>query len=113
MWNGINQFLGKGSKTTHITSLNVGNSNVTNKANIAESMNEYFTSIGPDLAGKVPVIDIEPGSYVGSSESAFVFKNINIDEVYNALNNLNTSKSLGPDKIPARLKILALVLRLS
>ena len=47
MWDGIN---GKGSKTTHITSLNVGNSNVTNKTNIAESMNEYFTSIGPDLA---------------------------------------------------------------
>ena len=43
MCDGINQFLGKGSKTTHITSLNVGNSNVTNKTNIAESMNEYFT----------------------------------------------------------------------
>ena len=103
MWDGINQFLGKGSKTTHITSLNVDNSNVTNKTNIAESMNEYFTGIGPDLAAKVPVIDIESGSYVDSSESAFVFKSINIDEVYNALNNLKMSKSLGPDKIPARL----------
>ena len=48
-------------------------------------------------------LDIEPRSYVDSSESAFVFKSINIDEVYNALNNLKTSKSLGPDKIPARL----------
>ena len=103
MWDGINQFLGKGSKTTHITSSNVDNSNVTNKTKIAESMNEYFTGIGPDLAAKVPVIDIEPGSYVHSSESAFVFKSINIDEVYNALNNLTTSKSLGPDKILARL----------
>ena len=55
MWDGINQFLGKGSKTTHITSLNVGNINVTNKTIIAECMNEYFTSIGPDLAAKVPV----------------------------------------------------------
>ena len=67
------------------------------------SMNEYFTSIEPDLAAKVPVIDIEPESYVDSSESAFVFKSINIDEVYNVLNNLKTSKSLGPDRIPARL----------
>ena len=50
MWDGIIQFLSKGSKTTHITSLNVGNINVTNKTIIAESMNEYFTSIGPDLA---------------------------------------------------------------
>ena len=49
MWDGINQFLGKESGTTHITSLNVGNSNVTNKTNIAESMNEYFTSIGKSL----------------------------------------------------------------
>ena len=46
-------------------------------------MNEYFASIGPDLAAKVPVIDIEPGSYVDSFESAFVFQSINIDEVYN------------------------------
>ena len=81
MWDGINQFLGKGSNTTHTTSLNVGNSNVTNKTNIAESMNEYFTSIGPDLASKVSVIDIEPESYVDSSESVFVCKSINIDEV--------------------------------
>ena len=66
-------------------------------------MNEYFTSIGTDLAPKVPVIDIEPESYVDSSESVFVFKTINIDEVYNALNNLEMSKFLGPDRIPARL----------
>ena len=46
MWDGINQFLGKGSKTTHIRSSNVDNSNVTNKTKIAESMNEYFTGIG-------------------------------------------------------------------
>ena len=38
-----------------------------------------------------------------SSESVFVFKSINIDEVYKALNNLKASKSLGPDRIPARL----------
>ena len=68
-------------------------------------MNEFFISIGPDLAAKVPVIDIEPESYVDSSESVFVFKSIkNIDEVYNALNNLKASKSLGPDRIAARLR---------
>ena len=59
-------------------------------------MNEYFTSIGPVLAAKVPVIDVEPDAYVDSSKSVFVFKSINIDEVYNALNNLKASKSLGP-----------------
>ena len=58
-------------------------------------MNEYFTSIGPEVAPKVSAIDIEPESYVDSSESVFVFKSINIDEVYNALNNLKASKSLG------------------
>ena len=103
MWDGINQLLGKGSKTTHVTSLNVGTTNVTNKTNIAESMNEYFTSIGPNLATQVPGTDIEPESYVDGSESTFVFKSININEVYNMLSNLKTSKSFGPDKIPARL----------
>ena len=40
MWNGINQLLGKGSKTAHITSLNVGDSNVTKKTNIASRIYE-------------------------------------------------------------------------
>ena len=62
-------------------SLNVGSSNATNKTNIAKSMNEYFISMEPDLATRVPVIDIELESYVDSSESAFIFKSINIDEV--------------------------------
>ena len=66
-------------------------------------MNEYFTSIGPNLATQVAGTDIEPESYVDGSESTFVFKSININEVYNMLSNLKTSKSFGPDKIPARL----------
>ena len=40
MCDGINQLLGKGSKTAPITSLNVGNSNVTNKTNIASRIYE-------------------------------------------------------------------------
>ena len=56
-------------------------------------MNEYFTSIGPDLAAKVLVIDIEPETYLDSSESTFVFTSINIDEVHNALTKLKTSES--------------------
>ena len=40
MWDGRNQFLGKGSKTTHIMSLNVGKNNIIDEANIAESINE-------------------------------------------------------------------------
>ena len=39
-WDGTNQFLGKGSKTAHIMSLNVGDSNVTNKTNIASRIYE-------------------------------------------------------------------------
>ena len=42
-------------------------------------MNEYFTSIGPDVAAKVFLIDIEPESYVNGSENILVFKSINID----------------------------------
>ena len=39
MWDGINQFLDKGSKTTHIMPWNVDEDNMTNEANTAESIN--------------------------------------------------------------------------
>ena len=84
-------------------SLNVGENNITEEIYIAESMNEYFTNIGPNLAAQVSTTNIKPESYVDRTESTFSFTLIDVHEVYEALNNLKTSKSLGPDKIPARL----------
>lgn len=66
-------------------------------------MNEYFTSIGPNLAAQVLTTNIEPDPYVDRAESTFSFNSIGVNEAHFPLNNLKTSKSLRPDKIPARL----------
>ena len=84
-------------------SLNVGESNITDEANIAESINEYFTSIGTNLAAQVSSTSTKPESYVDRAKNTSSFNSIHVNEVYEALNNLKTSKSLGPDEIPARL----------
>ena len=68
-------------------------------------MNEYFTSIdyiGPNLAAQVFTTNIESDSYVDRAESTSSFNSIGVNEAHEALDNLKTSKSFGPDKIPAR-----------
>lgn len=97
---GINQFLGY--KTTHIIFFNVDEDNITDEAKIAESINEYFTSIGSNLAARVPITNIKPESYVDRVESSFSFNSIDVNEMYKALNNLKTPKSIGPDKVPIK-----------
>ena len=49
-WKSINKLLGRQNKPTVINELCVGESNLPNHKDIAESFNEYFSNIGPNLA---------------------------------------------------------------
>ena len=46
----INSLLGKKGKSTYINGLNIDNTSVTDPKLIAESLNDYFVSIGLELA---------------------------------------------------------------
>ena len=59
MWKNINLIMGRSgrcSKSTLISSIkqnNNANNKVTNEKDIAESLNEYFTEIGPSLSNNL------------------------------------------------------------
>ena len=46
MWRNINQLMGKTSQTTKITSVKTNDVILTNKVDITETFNNYFSNIG-------------------------------------------------------------------
>ena len=52
-WKTINQLVNKRSKTTNISSLQEENKVLTGCEEIAESMNQYYCSIGQNLSSKI------------------------------------------------------------
>lgn len=103
MWKHINQLVGRGSKTTHIPSIKVGCETILDEKNIAETLNNYFVNVGPDLSSQIPQTDSNVEAYVKPVTDEFNFRDILTEEVTTALLKLNGSKSCGPDKIPARI----------
>ena len=110
-WSLINSLLGKNSKYTHINELKVNNDAITDSTLIAESLNNYFINIGPQLASDIsfyeePDNDLNNENVSGarlSQNTSFHFSQIEIHNVYSILNNLKANKSTGLDKIPAKI----------
>ena len=110
-WSLINSLLGKNSKSTHINELKVNNNTITDSTLIAESLNNYFINIGPQLASDIssyeePDNDLNNENVSGvrlSQNTSFHFSQIEIHNVYSILNNLKANKSTGLDKIPAKI----------
>ena len=110
-WSLINSLLGKNSKSTHINELKVNNNTITDSTLIAESLNNYFINIGPQLASDIssyeePDNDLNDENVSGarlSQNTSFHFSQIEIHNVYSILNNLKANKSTGLDKIPAKI----------
>ena len=104
VWKSINQLIGKRSKTTHITVLKTDNDQIiTDRTEIAETVNTYFTNIEPDLSSQVPTTNITADVYMTPAHIKFLFRSISTQDVLSILYKLDTNKSLGPDKIPFRL----------
>ena len=49
---------------------------LTNSADIVNTFNNYFTTIGDNLANKIPCSDVNPISYISPVNSAFSFAEI-------------------------------------
>ena len=79
--------------------------NVTNPVDIANKFNEYFVSVGPQLAKKIPkdsntlFESYLKGNYV---ESMFI-EPVTENELLNEIINLNENKSAGQDEINAKM----------
>ena len=91
--------------------LKLNNNTITDSTLIAESLNNYFINIGPQLASDIssyeePDNDLNNENVSGarlSQNTSFHFTQSEIHNVYSILNNLKANKSTGLDKIPAKI----------
>ena len=82
-----------------------GKVQVTNRAEIAQGFNEYFSQIGPSLSAKIQAkTDINPPQFgplhfLPKSDSAFTFDPVSSDTILQIVKNLKDKKSAGVDGI--------------
>ena len=90
----------------------INNSCVKDPESIANSFNNYFTNVGPNLANNIPATDIDPISYLPNSYTKSMFlKPVTSYEVYDVIRNINSNKACGYDEIsPKAIKSVADIL---
>ena len=112
-WRGIKQLITLKQTNSFVpTTVTIGNSKLTNPQCIANAFNNYFATIGPNLANAIPSVNTSVNSYLnGPLCNSFFLYPVNTTEIENEINNLNSSKSVGPFSIPTKLlKILTTLL---
>ena len=103
-WKTINQVVNKRSKSTNIDLLKGPGREIVNRQEISNTMNEYFCSVGKDLASKIedapnPMLT---GKYnLNPDNKRFNFRPIVVQDIRDAMGKIKTSKSLGSDNIPS------------
>ena len=109
-WRTLNQILNKRSKSTNIVCIKDQDKEL-GKKEIAESMNQFFCSVGKDLASEIddapnPLLS---GDYtIHFQEKRFEFRAIQDQELRDAVGKLKNSKSFGNDNISSFFLKLAL-----
>ena len=109
VWKTINNLLGRQNKPTIVNELNMEDSKLNNPRDISEGFNEFFSSIGPNLASDIPDT---PGcnfeNYVESAKSEFAqFQLITVDKLFHLLCGVSSNKATGIDKISTKILKLA------
>ena len=110
-WKTLNQLMNKRSKSTNIVCLKDQDKELVGKKEIAESMNQFFCSVGKDLASEIddapnPLLS---GDYtINFQEKRFECRAIRGQELRDAIGKLKNSKSFGDDNISSFFLKLAL-----
>ena len=111
-WRLINELTSrKTSVNSNVKAIKQEGVTLTNSADIANTFNNYFTTIGDNLANKISCSDVNPTSYISPVNSAFSFAEISLESVLKTLKSINPNKATGPDNIPNKvLKMAAEIL---
>ena len=101
----------KHKRLGNISKINLDNKKVVTEATeISDTFNHHFANIGESLANNNGKSSVNPIQYLKSPNSVFSFE-IDIGQVRQLLNQINTTKSSGLDNLPGNLlKIAAVIL---
>jgi len=93
--------LNRQTQQTPLEMFAINGSMCSDKATIAHAFNEYFTNLGPTLAGKIPNLSRNPLSYLtGDFKDSFVLYETTASEIINTVNRFKSKTSAGYDDIP-------------
>ena len=74
---------------------------------IAETINDHFTNVAQVLAQDIPVVDVNPESYLEPTDHSFSLQIPSVDIVSNVLLKTDEKKAPGLDMIPSKLLKIA------
>ena len=99
-WKILRQIIGIGkSKVSNSHNFCINGNSVNNSLEIANAFNDFFTTIGPLLANKIPTSTINPLSYVKNVPNSIVIEEVSEREVSDIIKSLSNS-SAGWDGFP-------------
>ena len=102
-WKTINQLVNKRSKTTDISTIREGDRVISDPTEIADSMNQFFCSVGKDLSDKIPNKEnpLLTGNYGERKKDVekFAFIPVNPENVMKGCKDFKTSNGYGTDFI--------------
>ena len=102
-WRLINELTSrKTSVNSNVKAIKQEGITLTNSADVANTFNNYFTTIGDNLAKKIPCSDVNPISYISPVNSAFSFAEISLESVLKTLKSINPNKATGRTIFPIR-----------
>ena len=104
-WKGIKQLiLTKSKKTQWPNNIVINNKSITDSKEIADIFNEYFASIGPELAHSIPHVNKSYTEYLTRPQCAsFIIDPTTPKEIEEEITGLNVNKACGPYNIPVKL----------
>ena len=107
-WKIINEVSSKHlSKTKKLSEIRMGEQVITSPTEIAEVFNNYFSTVGSNLASDIPSTEYGPEYYLESTHSIFFLKPPTVDTVHKLLTKIDEKKSVGLDNIPSKLLKIA------
>ena len=85
----------------------MGEQLITSPIEISEAFNNYFSTVGSNLASDIVLTENGPEYYLKPTNSMFSLKTPSVDTVYKLLTKIDEKKSVGLNKIPSELLKIA------
>ena len=90
-------------RVRNISEIKVNNEPITSAVQMAEVFNDYFATIGSNLASEIQPSSTEPEFYLQPTDTIFSLKAPSASTVCWLLNQLDAKKATGLDRIPCKL----------
>ena len=100
-WTTINEIIGHSQNAANSlpNQLNYKDKTYYQKPEVAECFNDFFASVGTNLASKIPATNKNFLSYLDKFDSTMSFSSLTPDELEKAFKSLKSNKSPGIDEI--------------